>query len=89
MIGMLRFPIVSHLTDIATATEGEAKTHYECVAYKLEAAAAVVTPTPAPAPTVTPPAEMTKTETGPETLLLIAAAFFIAFGLMFTLRKRA
>jgi hypothetical protein len=32
---------------------------------------------------------MTQTETGPETLLLIAAAFFIAFGMMMTLRKRS
>ena len=46
------------------------------------------TPTPVPQKP-TPAPEMTKTETGPETLLLIAAAFFIAFGLMFTLRKRA
>lgn len=66
------------------------------MAYKLDAPTPTVVTPPAPAPgTPAPPAkvapvpEMTKTETGPETLILIAAAFFIAFGLMFTLRKRA
>ncbi len=91
MIGLLRFPVVSRSVNLATATESEADTHYECVAYKLSATAtpAVSTATPVtPAPAV-PVKEMTKTETGPETLLLIAAAFFIAFGLMMTLRKRA
>ncbi len=99
MVGMLRFPVVSRVTNPQTATEGAPDTHYECAAYKLEAPVAVVvtaptpattgTPTPAIPPKPTPAPEMTKTETGPETLLLIAAAFFIAFGLMFTLRKRA
>jgi hypothetical protein len=98
MVGMLRFPVVSHVTNAQTATEGAADTHYECVAYKLDTpAVAVVAPpvstptpvTPTPVAPKTPAKEMTKTETGPETLLLIAAAFFIAFGLMFTLRKRA
>lgn len=98
MVGMLRFPVVSRVTNPQTATEGAPDTHYECAAFKLEAPVAVVVapPTPAtpgtPTPTTpkpTPAPEMTKTETGPETLLLIAAAFFIAFGLMFTLRKRA
>ena len=93
MVGMLRFPVVSHATNVQTATEGAANTHYECVAYKLEAPVATVVAPPIPVAPTTPgkpvPAkEMTKTETGPETLLLIAAAFFIAFGLMFTLRKR-
>ena len=98
MVGMLRFPVVSRVTNPQTATEGAPDTHYECAAYKLEAPVAVVvtpptpatpgTPTPVPQKP-TPAPEMTKTETGPETLLLIAAAFFIAFGLMFTLRKRA
>ncbi len=86
MVGILKFPLVSHSINLQTAAEGPADTHTECVAYKLEAP--VVTPvTPTPAK-VAPPKEMTKTETGPETLLLIAAAFFIAFGLMFTLRRR-
>lgn len=105
IVGILRFPIISHVTNTQTATEGSADTHYECVAYKLDAPApvvtptpttpAVVTPTPAPTtPTATPapapnPGNMTQTETGPETLLLIAAAFFIAFGMMMTLRKRS
>lgn len=84
IVGMLKFPLVSHSINLQTAAEGAADTHTECVAYKLEAP--VVAP-PAPAKVV-PPKEMTKTETGPETLLLIAAAFFIAFGLMFTLRRR-
>jgi hypothetical protein len=88
LVGLLRFPVVSRVTNIQTATEGTPSTHYECVAYKLDAPAPVVE-TPKPTETPAPPVEkMTKTETGPETLLLIAAAFFIAFGLMFTLRKR-
>lgn len=85
MVGILKFPLVSHSINLQTAAEGVADTHVECVAYKLDAPAAPVTPTP---PKVVPPKEMTKTQTGPETLLLIAAAFFIAFGLMFTLRRR-
>lgn len=107
IVGILRLPVVSHVTNTQTATEGAADTHYECVAYKLDAPAptptptptpttpAVVTPTPtpttpAPKPTPAPnPGNMTQTETGPETLLLIAAAFFIAFGMMMTLRKRS
>jgi hypothetical protein len=107
LVGILRFPVVSHVTNTQTATEGAADTHYECVAYKLDAPTqtvaanptpttpTVVTPTPAPTtPTTKPapapnPGNMTQTETGPETLLLIAAAFFIAFGMMMTLRKRS
>ena len=87
LVGMLRFPVISHAIDVRTASEGAANTHYECVAYKLDTP--VVTPaTPVTPVKPVPPKEMTKTETGPETLLLIAAAFFIAFGLMFTLRRR-
>lgn len=88
MVGLLRFPTVYHTLDLATATEGAATTHYECVSYKLDAPAPVAPAatggTKAPEPT----APVTQTETGPETLLLIAAAFFIAFGMMFTLRRR-
>jgi hypothetical protein len=109
IVGMLRFPVVSHVSNIQTASEGAADTHYECVLYKLDAPAVttptptnpttttpnpitptVVTPGPKPTPTPAPnPGNMTQTETGPETLILIAAAFFIAFGLMMTLRKRS
>ncbi len=88
VVGMLRFPVVSHVTNVQTATEGAADTHYECATYKLDAPTTPPPTTPPPTPPK-PVKEMTKTETGPETLLLIAAAFFIAFGLMFTLRKRA
>lgn len=86
LVGLLRFPIVSHTMDLATASEGPASTHYECVAYKLDAPAPV---TPTATGVVTPePSQVTQTKTGPESLLLIAAAFFIAFGMMFTLRRR-
>lgn len=79
LVGMMRYPIVAHAVDIS-GNEGPAKTHYECVAYNLSAP--VVTPPP-----VTP--GVTQTPTGPtETIVLILAAFFIAFGLMFSLRKR-
>jgi hypothetical protein len=93
MVGMLRFPVVSHAIDGSTATEGPADTHYECVSYSLAAspvmAGTPATPaTPAKAPGKPVPAAVTQTQTGPESLLLIAAAFFIAFGLMFSLRKR-
>ena len=85
MIGLLRFPVVSHAVDTTTGTEGAATTHYECVSYTLAQAT-----TPTPTPTTPPPAEVTKTQTGPaETLILIVAAFFIAFGMMFSLRKRS
>lgn len=87
MIGMLRFPVVAHVMDMNTANEGAATTHYECVAYKLDEPA-VATGTGATPEKKTPPKEATQTETGPETLLLIIAAFFIAFGMMFTLRRR-
>lgn len=83
LVGMLRFPVVAHTIDVS-ANEGPATTHYECVSYKLAAGAPESTGSVVP---VTP-AEVTKTKTGPETLLLIAAAFFIAFGMMFTLRRR-
>jgi hypothetical protein len=97
VVGMLRFPIVSRVTNTQTATDGAPDTHYECVVYKLDAPTASVTSTPSPNPTTPSPTipqkpkpeNMTQTETGPETLLLIAAAFFIAFGLMMTLRKRS
>jgi hypothetical protein len=97
-VGMIRYPIVSHAVDKVTANEGAAVTHYECVSYALSAPviAPVVTPpkpTPgiAPKPVPAPPAkEVTQTATGPtETLILILAAFFIAFGMMFSLRKRS
>lgn len=85
IVWLLKYPIVSHIVDGATGTEGPAVTHYECVSYTL--AAPAITPTPEP---VTPnPGEVTQTATGPaETLILIVAAFFIAFGMMFSLRKR-
>jgi hypothetical protein len=91
-IGMIRYPIVSHAVDKTTGNEGPAVTHYECVSYTLSAP--VVTPTPTPKPTpatpVPPTKEVTQTATGPtETLILILAAFFIAFGMMFSLRKRS
>lgn len=85
LVGMMRYPTVFHAIDATTGTEGAAKTHVECVSYKLSAPEIVVAPvTPKP---VTP--EVTKVQTGPtETIILILAAFFIAFGLMFSLRKR-
>lgn len=88
VVGLLRFPLVYRALDTNTANEGDAETHYECVTYTLDAPA--VTPTE-PTPTQpSTPVEATQTQTGPaETLLLIIAAFFIAFGLMFSLRKRA
>lgn len=90
LVGLLKYPIVSHMVDTNTAAEGAATTHYECVSYTLSAP--VVTPpvTPEPKPVTPPtPGEVTQTQTGPaETLILILAAFFIAFGMMFSLRKR-
>ena len=92
MVGILKFPIVSHAVAAANGSEGAASAHNECVSYTL-AASDMVPPTPVtPEPTpVTPPTpgEVTQTATGPaETLILILAAFFIAFGMMFSLRKR-
>ena len=85
LVGMMRYPTVAHIVDGA-GNEGAAKTYYECVAYNLSTPTVVTPTTPAPTP-VTP--EITKTATGPaETIILILAAFFIAFGLMFSLRKR-
>lgn len=93
LIGILKFPVVAHSIDSTTGAEGAASTHAQCVSYTLTLpppVATVVTPPtpkpPAPKPT---PAEVTQTQTGPaETLILIVAAFFIAFGMMFSLRKR-
>ncbi len=75
--------MVSHVID-ASGNEGAADTHYECVSYKLSASSSPSTPVP----TTPTPEKMTETKTGPETLILIIAAFFIAFGLMFSLRRR-
>ncbi len=88
---MIRYPIVSHAVDKTTGTEGPATTHYECVNYTLSAPVVAPTPTPKPTPVPVPPTkEVTQTATGPtETLILILAAFFIAFGMMFSLRKRS
>ncbi len=85
LIGLLRFPIVSHTID-NSANESTASTAYECAAITLTASSVVpVTPVVEKKPTTQ---EITSTKTGPETLLLIVAAFFIAFGLMFSLRKK-
>lgn len=87
LVGLLRFPVVYHTLD-TNGNEGVAKTHYECVAYKVSApVVAPVTPVQ-PKPVVTPTTPPTKVQTWPETIVLILAAFFIAFGLMFSLRKR-
>jgi hypothetical protein len=90
MVGLLRFPVVAHAVDKTTANEGPATTHYECVSYALSAPVVPTPVTPEPTkPTPPTPAEVTQTATGPaETLILILAAFFIAFGMMFSLRKR-
>jgi hypothetical protein len=90
-VGMIRYPIVSHAVDKTTGNEGPATTHYECVSYTLSAPVVAPAPKPTPAPAPVPPAkEVTQTATGPtETLILILAAFFIAFGMMFSLRKRS
>ncbi len=82
IVGMIRFPLVSHVVDSA-ANESIANTTYECATLTLSAPA--VTPAKEVKPT---PKEITTTKTGPETLLLIIAAFFIAFGLMFSLRRK-
>lgn len=92
VIGLLKFPVTYYTMDVATATRStSAETHYECVTYTLEAPT-VTPPTPTePNKPTTPktPENPTKVETGPaETLVLIIAAFFIAFGLMISLRKR-
>ncbi len=86
VVGMLRFPLVSHVID-ASANEGAANTAYECATFTV-AAATVTSPAPATPEKKPTPNEITSTKTGPETLLLIVAAFFIAFGLMFSLRRR-
>lgn len=90
-VGMIRYPIVSHAVDKTTGNEGTATTHHECVSYTLSAPVVAPTPTPKPTPVPVPPTkEVTQTATGPtETLILILAAFFIAFGMMFSLRKRS
>ena len=89
LVGMLRFPIVSHTMDLNTANESSATTRYECVAYKYDLPVATPQTTVDSTRLKTPePSQVTKTKTGPETVLLIAAAFFIAFGMMFTLRRR-
>jgi len=83
--GLVKFPVVYHTIDATSASEGAANTHYECATYSLSVPATPVTPT---STGTTIPKTVTETKTGPETLLLIVAAFFIAFGMMFSLRKR-
>lgn len=85
IVGLMRFPVTYYTMDMSTVTRSTTpQTHYECVSYTLNKPAEPVKEKPKP----TPP-EATKTETGPtETLVLIVAAFFIAFGLMISLRKR-
>lgn len=88
LVGMIKYPTVFHVVD-AVGNEGAAKTHNECVSYTLSAPVVAVAPTPTVKPTTPITPAITKTETGPaETIILIIAAFFIAFGLMFSLRKR-
>lgn len=88
LVGMIKYPTVFHVVD-AVGNEGAAKTHNECVAYTLSAPVTAVTTAPTTKPTTPITPAITKTETGPaETIILIVAAFFIAFGLMFSLRKR-
>jgi hypothetical protein len=84
-VGLVKFPVVYHTIDSATASEGPAMTHYECALYNLSAP---VTATGTTATGTTVPKAVTETKTGPETLLLMIAAFFIAFGMMFSLRKK-
>ncbi len=88
LVGMMKYPVVFHTVD-ASGNEGAATSHVECVAYNLSApVVAPVAPVKKAEPAVVTP-EITKTATGPaETIILIVAAFFIAFGLMFSLRKR-
>ena len=84
-VGLLRFPVVYYTMDMTTVTRSAtAETHYECVKYTLD------NPTTPTTPTTPPVVPKTEVETGPtETLILIIAAFFIAFGLMISLRKRS
>lgn len=97
LVGMLKYPVIYKTTDLSTGKESATKTHYECVAYTLDKTQAVTPPKkPTPEKPATPTPEkpktedLTKSETGPaETLILIIAAFFIAFGLMISLRKRS
>ncbi len=92
LVGLLKFPVVYRETSLSTGQESSSKTHTECVAYSLNKTPVAKTTTPAKVTTpVKPvPKETTKVESGPaQTLLLIIAAFFIAFGLMISLRKKA
>ncbi len=88
-IGMVKFPLYYHDRNISTSTDGDKQSHFECVAYKYAAPTTVTPNTTTPTTPTTPTADMTEQETGPESMILIAAAFFIAFGLMFSLRRRA
>jgi hypothetical protein len=86
---MAKFPLYYHDRNIQTSTDSEKQAHFECVAYKYDAPATVTPTEKTPTTPTKATATMTKQETGPEEMILIAAAFFIAFGLMFSLRKRA
>lgn len=87
-IGMAKFPLYYRDRNIQASTDSDKQAHFECVAYKFDKTTSV-TPNPKdPSTPIEPTTGMTKAETGPEEMILIAAAFFIAFGLMFSLRKR-
>lgn len=90
VVGLMKYPISFYTMDVNTATRSTTpQTHYECVTYTLDAPATPEKTTPTPTPEKKTPGTPTKVETGPaETLVLIVAAFFIAFGLMLSLRKR-
>lgn len=85
VIGLLKFPLTYYTQSLTNATRSAtADTHYECVKVTLDNPG--VPPTTPEKPVV----PKTDVQTGPaETLVLIIAAFFIAFGLMISLRKRS
>lgn len=87
VVGLIQYPIMYHTIDMTSGKESDIVTHNECMAFTLSKEETPTTPSEPSTPP--PPPGATQTETGPaQTLLLIVAAFFIAFGLMFSLRKR-
>ncbi len=84
VIWVLKFPLSYHDVD-ADGNEGKKETHIECVSYTANVATAVapspsVKPTTPTTPIAPEPKKLTTVKTGPESLILMTLAFFIAAG---------
>ncbi len=90
VIGVLKFPLSYHDVD-ADGNEQKKETHIECVSYTANIAAAVtpVVPVKPVVPTKPEPKKLTTVKTGPESLILMTLALFIAAGVILLRSRKA